>query len=404
MVVTGTPAVARTSIVARLGAGLVTAGSVTAGAIAVHTAVNLRLLRSPSPDAAEVVEPVTVLVPARDEAAHIEATVRSVLAQTGVPDLTVLVLDDGSTDETAALVEALAAVDPRVVLLRGGDEPPPPGWLGKPWACTRLASHATGSVLVFVDADVTLRPYAVRAVVATLRDQGLALVAPYPLQLAEGWLERLVQPLVTWAWAATMPVRWAESSSRPSLSAANGQLLAVDAAAYSAVDGHGSVRHEVIEDVALMRAVKSSGRHAATVDGSHLAECRMYDGTRAVVDGYAKSLWSAFKGPAGSVAVNALLVTAYVVPAAAALTAARRRTRAIGMLGYAAGVASRALVAGRTGERTFPDALAHPASITAFAVLNAVSWRRHARGTNTWKGRPVTARDDARVRQPGPAA
>jgi hypothetical protein len=67
------------------------------------------------------------------------------------------------------------------------------------------------------------------------------------------------------------------------------------------------------------------------------------------------------------------------------------RTRAIGLLGYAAGVTSRVLVARRTGERILPDALAQPASITAFAALNAVSWRRHRRGANTWKGRTVVA-------------
>jgi hypothetical protein len=390
-------------VLSRLGAGLVTAGSATACGIAAHTAVNLRLLRSPSPDAPEVDEPVTVLIPARDEADHIETTVRSVLGQTGVRDLRVLVLDDGSTDATADIVERLCADDQRVTLIRGGDEPPPPGWLGKPWACARLADHATASVLVFVDADVVLHPHAVRAVVATLRTHDLAMVAPYPHQLAESWLERLVQPLVTWSWAATMPVRWGESSLRPSLSAANGQLLAVDAVAYRGVGGHAAVRDEVIEDVALMRALKAGGGHAATVDGSHLAECRMYDGPSAVVDGYAKSLWSAFKGPVGSVAVNALLVTAYVVPAVAVLAARRPRTRAIGLVGYGAGVASRVLVARRTGERALPDALAQPASIAAFAVLNAVSWRRHARGANTWKGRavtphPVVPADDVRHR------
>jgi hypothetical protein len=384
----------------RLGSGLVTAGTATACAIAVHTAVNLRLLRSPAADAPEVTEPVTVLIPARDEAGHIAATVLSARAQTGVPDLTVIVLDDGSVDDTADIVEALAALDPRLVLIRGGDESPPPGWLGKPWACARLAAQATGSVLVFVDADVVLRPHAVRALVTMLREQGLALVAPYPFQAAEGWLERLVQPLVTWSWAATMPVRWGESSFRPSLSAANGQLLGIDADAYSAIGGHGAVRHEVIEDVALMRAMKTGRRHAATVDGSHLAECRMYEGTEAVVDGYAKSLWSAFNGPAGSVAVTALLVTAFVVPAVAAVAAPSRRTRATGLVGYAAGVASRALVARRTGERVVPDALAQPASITAFAALNAVSWARHARGTNTWKGRPVTAHQTVTAQQP----
>ena len=66
-------------------------------------------------------------------------------------------------------------------------------------------------------------------------------------------------------------------------------------------------------------------------------------------------------------------------------------TRVIGAIGYAAGVASRAMVANRTGERSWPDALAHPISIAAFTALNALSWSRHLRGANTWKGRPVTA-------------
>jgi hypothetical protein len=368
----------------------VTAGSLTAAGIAAHTAANLRLLRTPDPDAPEVAESVSVLIPARDEERHIAETVRSVLAQSGVPDLEVIVLDDASSDRTGPIVSALAAADDRVRLVTGPDDPLPEGWLGKPWACERLAAQARGSVLVFVDADVVLAPHAVRALVHTLRTTGLAMVAPYPLQVADTWLERLVQPLVTWSWAATMPLRWGERSLRPSLSAANGQLLAVDATAYRHAGGHAAVRGEVIEDVALMRAMKRSGAHAATVDGSHLATCRMYTGTAEVVDGYAKSLWAAFNGPVGSVAVSGLLVGAFVVPAVAAVTAPTGRTRAIGAAGYAAGVASRAMVAQRTGEPVLPDALAHPASIAAFAALSAVSWQRHLRGANRWKGREVT--------------
>lgn len=380
-------------VTAGAGKALVRAGSLSACAVAVHTAVNLAYLRSPDPDSATVLEEVTVLIPARDEAAHVEATVRSVLAQTGVPQLAVVVLDDGSADETAAIVARLAQLDPRVRLVRAADIPPPPGWLGKPWACRRLAQEATGSVLVFVDADVVLHPHAIRAAVSTLRDRGLAMVAPYPRQVAESPLERLVQPIVTWSWVATMPLRWAERSTRPSLSAANGQFLVVDAAAYEAVDGHGAVRGEVIEDVALMRALKSSGRTTATVDGSHLAQCRMYSGAEAVVDGYAKSLWSAFGGPLGSACVNGLLLVTYVLPAIAAVAARDRATRRWGRIGYAAGVASRALVARRTGEPVLPDALLQPASIAAFGILNVISWNRHVAGRNTWKGRAVTPQD-----------
>lgn len=376
---------------------LVAVGSVLAIGLAAHTAANLRHLRRPDPQAPPVDEPVTVLIPARDEEQHLATTVRSVLEQTGVPDLSVLVLDDGSTDATGVIADGLAAADHRVTVIHGDDVPAPPGWLGKPWACARLADRAQGTVLVFVDADVVLEPHAVRALHATLRGNGLSLVAPYPRQLAGTWLERLVQPLVTWSWAATMPLRWAERSLRPSLSAANGQLLAFDAADYRAMGGHGAVRDDVLEDVGLMRAMKRSGRHTATVDGSHLASCRMYDSPQALVDGYAKSLWTAFNGPAGSAGATALLVLVYTLPALAAVAAPSPRTRALGVVGYAAGVASRALVARRTGEPVLPDTLAQPVSIAAFAALTGVSWWRHARGTNTWKGRAVVAHAGGRT-------
>ena len=363
--------------------------SAVATALALHTVVNLRLLRRPS-QAARIEDSVSILIPARNEARHIDATIRSALAQTGIDDLEVLVLDDGSTDGTGDIARQID--DPRLTVIDGGSDPVPPGWLGKPWACMRLAELARGQVLAFVDADVHLEPNGLAGTIHEMRSAGFALVSPYPRQRAESALERLVQPLVTWSWAATMPLRWAERSLRPSLAAANGQVLVVDASAYRAIDGHAAVAHEVIEDVALMRAVKRSGQFTATLDGSRVATCRMYEGDQQVIDGYAKSLWKAFNGPVGSVAVNCLLLGAYVVPAVGAIAGRSRGTRRAGAVGYAAGVASRALVAARTGERVFPDALAQPASILAFSALNVVSWSRHLRGTNSWKGRPVGVR------------
>lgn len=368
---------------------VVVAGSALAAVIAAHTVVNLRRLPSPSGSPVPLTEPVSVLIPARDEAEHLAATVESVLAQNGLDDLEVVVLDDASTDGTAELADRLAARDPRMRVVHA-DTDPPAGWLGKPWACARLADQARGAVLVFVDADVELAPDAVQAAVALLREHDLALVAPYPRQIAGSWLERLTQPLVTWAPLALLPLRWQQHSTRPSLSAANGQFLVLDASAYQAVGGHHAVRDRVVEDVALMAALRRNGFAAWTVDGSRLAHCRMYDSAPAVVDGYAKSLWAAFGGPAGSIAVTGTLLLAYVVPATALLAARDRRTRVVGALGYAAGVTSRALVARRTGEPVV-DALAQPASVLAFAALGATSWWRRGRGSNTWKGRSVVA-------------
>ncbi|MCX6425109.1 MAG: glycosyltransferase, partial [Actinobacteria bacterium] len=91
---------------------LVAVGALTAVGIAVHTAINLRYLRSPANNGPRVNEQVSVLIPARNEAEHIATTVRSILAHKGIANLEVIVLDDGSTDDTAAIVAAID--DPRL--------------------------------------------------------------------------------------------------------------------------------------------------------------------------------------------------------------------------------------------------------------------------------------------------
>jgi len=170
----------------------------------------------PSRPAARAHERVSILIPARNEAHRITPTLVSVLAQEGIDDLEILILDDGSTDGTGEIAESIAAGDPRVKVIHGVDDTPPDGWRGKPWACHRLSEHATGSVLVFIDADVVLHSQAVAVAVRELRERELQLVSPYPQQLAHGPLERLTQPLVTWsAFRAIQPSvpRSASSSS-----------------------------------------------------------------------------------------------------------------------------------------------------------------------------------------------
>ncbi|MGH8869985.1 MAG: glycosyltransferase [Actinomycetes bacterium] len=362
---------------------LVRAGTLLAVAGAVHAAVNARLLRTPPVDPPPVAEPVSVLLPVRDEAARVARCLEALRAQTGVRDLEVLVLDDGSTDGTADVVRGVVAEDPRVRLLSHDPGMPlPPGWLGKPYACARLAEAASGRVLVFVDADVVLAPHAVAGTVTCLRWCGLDLVSPYPRQDAGSAAERVVQPLLQWSYLTLLALRVAERSSRPSLAAANGQLLAVDAAAYHRAGGHAIVRGEVLDDVALLRAVVRTGGHGAVADGTRLASCRMYGSAAALREGYAKSLWSATRSPVGAASLLGALGLAYVVPPLAALRGSRA-----GLLGYAAGVAGRVVTGRRTGARVWPDALAHPASVLALGALTADSWVRHRRGTLTWKGR-----------------
>lgn len=368
---------------------LVAAGSGAAALLTAHSLLNLRLLRRPAvPPPAARRPPVSVLLPARDEAARIGPALRAVLAQEGVT-FEVLVLDDGSRDGTATVARHVAGGDARVRIMRG--EPLPAGWLGKPHACAQLAAAAGGDVLVFLDADVRLEPGGLAATVDLLQRSDADMVSPYPRQVADSPAERLMQPLLQWSWLTFLPLRLAERLGAPTLAAANGQLLACRAGAYRAVGGHGAVRDQVIEDVALARCFKRAGFTVALADGTRIATCRMYHGWAEVREGYAKSLWRAFGSRGAAAAVVALLGLCYWVPPAAALggaVARRGRLAAVGTTGYLAAVAGRAACARATGGRA-ADAVAHPVSIGVLTWLLRESWRRRGRGDLSWKGRPV---------------
>jgi hypothetical protein len=351
---------------------------VIAVSLLVHTLVNAALLRRPPRDAI-VEETVSVLLPLRDEAQRVAACLEALLAQRGLSEWELLCYDDESRDGTVDVVRRLGRGCVRMI----PTAPLPEGWVGKSHACAQLAAVASGSVLVFVDADVVLTPDAIAGAVRLLRDQRLAFVSPYPRQLSGSWLERLVQPLLVWSWLTFLPVRLAARSSRPSLAAANGQLLVVDAGCYRAAGGHATVRDDVVEDIALARALVQAGGRGGFADGHAIAACRMYDGGRDLVAGYAKSLWCAFGSPAGGVTVATLLMLLGVLPWLLLAWTPIAWPAAL------AGPVGRVVAAARSGDRPVAAGILHPLSVLAFTALLGMSIRRHRRGATTWKGRLV---------------
>lgn len=354
-----------------------TAGAVAAAGLAVVNASRLPRV----PRGATTARRVAVLVPARDEATDIVACLRTLVAQRGLCGFEVVVLDDGSTDATGVLARSVPGV--RVV----DGEPLPPGWLGKPWACAQLAALAPDAeVLVFVDADVRLAPDAVAGTVALLDAAGLDLVSPYPRQVAHGPVERLLQPLLVWTWLSLLPLPAAHISARTSLAAANGQFLAVRREVYDHAGGHAAVRTDVLDDVALARAVRRSGGTGGFVAGADIASCRMYRGGAAARDGYGKSLARSVGGSTpASLAVAAVAVLIWTLPAVAALGWRSR----VGAVGWAAGIVGRLVAGSVGGSRPWADALTHPVSVAAAAALTVDAARRG--DAVTWRGRPVRA-------------
>jgi chlorobactene glucosyltransferase len=326
---------------------------------------------------------VSLLVPARDEAANLCRTLPLLLA-TDYPRLEILLLDDRSTDGTAEVAREIGR-GASLRILRGTE--PPPGWLGKNWACQQLSEAATGEVLVFCDADVDAQPSAVRRTVAALQRHRAGAVTAIPRQRLDGWMQAAVVPIVAQLpVAAMLPLRLVPVVRSPSLSMANGQWLAFTRAAYDAVGGHASVRGEVVEDVALGRLVKARGHLLAVCVAASLLAVRMYDSAAAMREGFRKNLYPLLGGrPLPFAAGLALLSMAWIYPFAGAL---RGTPAALVPLALLTAVRITAALLFRQGWWTVA---LHPAGAVLAARLAVESWIAHALGHVTWKGRGVPA-------------
>jgi chlorobactene glucosyltransferase len=219
--------------------------------------------------------------------------VRSLLCQE-YPNFAVWVLDDESTDGTAALLAQEAARSPWLHVLTGA--PLPSGWLGKPWACHQLARAVEADVLVFVDSDTWHHPHMLRDAVAALLAAEAGMLSVLPRQVLRTPPEWLAVPIIPWSLLTHYPLALARWFGWRAGAAALGQVLLFRRHAYETAGGHAAVRTEVAEDLALARAVAARGIRWLVADGSARSACRMYRSAAAVREGLGKNLVAAFGG------------------------------------------------------------------------------------------------------------
>ena len=231
---------------------------------------------------------VSIIVPARNEAGTIETLVRSLLASDYRP-FELLVVDDRSTDETAAIIGRLAASDPRVRVVPG--MPLPGGWYGKPWACEQGFRAAQGELLLFTDADTRHAPELLGRAVAALGREHADLVTVAPRQLCLGFWERVIMPHIWLLLGLRYHPERVNRAHRPRDVIANGQFILTTRAAYEAVGGHGAVRHEVAEDLALAQAYLRHGRRIHFAFAERLMETRMYRSLPQLIEGWSKNVY-----------------------------------------------------------------------------------------------------------------
>ncbi len=280
---------------------------------------NLRRYAAPPPARGEPVS-VAVLIPARNEAANIGDALRCVLAS-GDVQLEVIVLDDGSTDDTAEIVASIAEHDDRVRLV--APVTLPAGWNGKQHACWRLAeASATGpnpaSLLLFLDADVRLAPAAIARMAAFQQRGGAALVSGFPRLVTVGWLEWMLLPMIHFVLLGFLPMGRMRETTDPSVAAGCGQFMLASRDAYVASGGHAAIRATMHDGLLLPRAFRRAGFRTDIADITGLASVRMYDSAAKVWQGLAKNATEGIAAPTRIVPLTLLLLIGQVLPVVAA--------------------------------------------------------------------------------------
>jgi cellulose synthase/poly-beta-1,6-N-acetylglucosamine synthase-like glycosyltransferase len=246
------------------------------------------------PQAGEL-PPLSVIIPAYNEAENIEDCVCSVLSSTNLPPetLEVWVVDDQSVDETWEILQRLQTRlnDPRLKLMAGQPRPSEPIWLGKNWACAQAAAVAQGDYLLFLDADLRLNEGAIATTLQFAQPQQTDLFTICPAIVCGCLAEWLAQPLIIHTMVIGFDFKAVNDPSTDAAFAA-GMFMLFRRAAYEQIGGHTAVADQVVEDVELGRLVKYSGLKLNCFLGNELASVRMYRTWAALWEGWTKNLYA----------------------------------------------------------------------------------------------------------------
>lgn len=236
---------------------------------------------------------LTVVLPVYNEAANIEACLTCLLtSEAPCPRWRLLVVDDRSSDATAALARAAAqavgAGPERFTLLDAGPRPLGERWVGKNWACARAMETVHSDWVLFVDADVRLAPSALRRALGQAVADGADLFSLAP-RLSCGCLaEWMVQPIMATLLGIGFPIEAANDAADATAFAA-GPFMLFRRSAYVAIGGHRALAAEVVEDLALARRIKAAGFRLRYLLGLDAVELRMYADFAALWEGWSKN-------------------------------------------------------------------------------------------------------------------
>jgi glycosyltransferase involved in cell wall biosynthesis len=332
---------------------------------------------------------VSVIVPARNEEACLGACLDSLIVQNGV-DFEIIVVDDHSTDRTRAIASSFSSsklgVQVGVQVIEAG--PLPEGWTGKNNAVTAGSKAARGEWLLFTDADTVHLPGSLASSLDEAKRRGAALLSYSPEQVVDSFWEKSVMPVIFAELAASFRPSQVSDPNSPA-AAANGQYILITREAYDAIGGHAAIAASLLEDVALARAVKRSGRKIFFRYGGDAVRTRMYRSFAQLREGWTKNLALLFPSPVRLAVLRALEFVLIVASVAISITQAFRGHRQPAIVAGAVAVILCALFLARIRRAHFSwDAnILALFGLPLFSYLLLRSKTMHASGCVPWKGR-----------------
>lgn len=250
----------------------------------------------------------SLLIPARNEERNID-NILSDIYRMSLPPSEVIVFNDNSSDGTAAVVKGYQSFLPQLKIIESDHEELSEGWLGKNRACHLLAKEATGTYLLFVDADVRLGSDIGNKWIGYAINNNLSLLSVFPKQIIDNNGSRLTVPIMNWILLSLLPLPLIRYSSWSSFSAANGQFMLFKASDYHKTEPHSAFRSSHAEDIAISRFYKTSGYKIATLTGNNSIRCRMYNTLDESLNGFSKNVLHFFGNSISATLVFVLVST-----------------------------------------------------------------------------------------------
>jgi len=362
---------------------------------------------------------VTAVIPARNEADILPASLPTLLSQDYAGRLSVIVVDDDSTDRTGTVAAKLGAdagwtvrteaeggaaagtADRVLTVVAAGDRPA--GWAGKVWAMSEgvRATAAASEYFLFTDADIAYRPGTLSALARASAGGNFALLSQMALLRAATRWEKVLVPAFVYFFALLYPFRRVSRADSKTAAAAGGCML-VRADALASAGGVAKIRGARIDDVALGQLIKRSGGRCWLGLSTDVISLRPYDRLADIWDMVARSAYTQLNYSIAAVVGTVLALSwLYLLPPAAAVAGVA--LLAVGAGGAAAAwLAAAGLVGWLAMSVTYVPmqrlyglsplrAPGLPLVAGMYAAMTADSAWRHYRGRGgVWKGRVVT--------------